>query len=172
MQYAVLLGGVNVGGRTIKSDELKKSFVKGGFRNPQTVLASGNVVIESQKSAAGIKSEVESFLFKDFKFRVRVFVIPFDKLKRLIAVRPFHTVGPEYHQYLIFRENEEEADLSELQMDDNTEAVLQSTGIIYWRVLKGFTLESPFARYLAKLSRKEFTTTRNVNTLIKILAKK
>ena len=47
MMYAVLLGGVNIGGRTVKSDELKQSFIKAGFKNPQTVLASGNVIISS-----------------------------------------------------------------------------------------------------------------------------
>ena len=49
MKYAVLLGAVNVGKRTVKSDALKIAFEKGGFENPQTVLATGNVVIQSAK---------------------------------------------------------------------------------------------------------------------------
>lgn len=171
MLYAVLLGGVNIGGRTVKSDELKKSFIKAGFKGPQTVLATGNVVIESKKSAESLRREIETFLLKEFKFNVRVFVISFDTLKNIVDTYPFTKAGPEYHRYIIFRESDSELSLSDLQLDDKTEAVLPGKGIIYWRVLKGLTLDSVFAKYLAKISRKEFSTTRNVNTLEKILAK-
>ncbi|MCO6462088.1 MAG: DUF1697 domain-containing protein [Saprospiraceae bacterium] len=172
MQYAVLLGGVNLGGRTVKSDDLKQTFTKTGFENPQTVLASGNVIIQSEKTREELKLEIEALLKKDFQFEIRAYVIDFDSLQKVVDDYPFTVNDQVSHRYIIFRENTIEMDLSQVITDENTEQVLQKPGFIYWKVLKGLTLESNFAKYYNRLARKEFFTNRNINTLVKILAKK
>ncbi|GAB1398174.1 DUF1697 domain-containing protein [Saprospiraceae bacterium] len=169
MMYAVLLGGVNIGGRTVKSDELKQSFIKAGFKNPQTVLASGNVIISSDKNTDDLKNEIEAFLLKDFNFSIQVIVVDFVTLQKIVEAYPFQEAGPEYHRYIIFREKDTLLDTKMVQAE--TEAIVQYKNIIYWCVLKGMTLESVFSKYQAKLARKEFSTTRNINTIEKILAK-
>ena len=54
--YIALLRGVNVGGITVKSADLKDVFESLGFESVRTVLASGNVAFESdQADAAALK---------------------------------------------------------------------------------------------------------------------
>jgi hypothetical protein len=42
-------------------------------------------------------------------------------------------------------------------------------GMIYWRVPKGSTLQSGFAKYLTKARYRDAHTNRNINTLRKII---
>ena len=47
-RYAAFLRGVNVGGVNLKMAEVAKTLEDAGFTNVQTILASGNVVLESR----------------------------------------------------------------------------------------------------------------------------
>src|SRR5260221_10646488 len=50
MKYIAFLRGINVGGNNlIKMSDLKKQFEDLGFTNVQTVIASGNVIFETDK---------------------------------------------------------------------------------------------------------------------------
>src|SRR5690625_3373583 len=89
MKFAVLLRGVNIGGRKVKSAELKNSFSRAGFENSKTVLATGNVIIESKKTAEELKPQIEQFLLADFKFPIKVLVLRMEDLKRMITHYPF-----------------------------------------------------------------------------------
>jgi uncharacterized protein (DUF1697 family) len=48
------LRAVNVGGRVLKSDALKKAFESAGATDPETFLASGNVVFSPNVSRGRI----------------------------------------------------------------------------------------------------------------------
>ena len=48
-QFVALLRGVNVGGITVKSAELRALFDELGFTDVRTVLASGNVAFDAAK---------------------------------------------------------------------------------------------------------------------------
>lgn len=68
-QYVAFLRGINVGGHgLIKMIDLKKAFEKMGFENVRTLLASGNVVFESEQTDnKALTTEIESFLKKAFE---------------------------------------------------------------------------------------------------------
>jgi len=72
--YIAFLRGINVGGNTlITMADLKKSFEKMGLKNVRTVLASGNVVFESeQKDTTVIIREIESGLKLEFNRDINV----------------------------------------------------------------------------------------------------
>ena len=169
MKYAVLLRGVNIGGRKVKSQELKDCFTKAGFSNPQTVLATGNVVISSKKSPEQLKVQIETSLLAAFNFPIEVLVIGCDKLARIVKHYPFNNVGPEFHRYIIFKDAPSEP--PDMELERELEAVQSGDEVLYWRVLKGHTLDSDFAKQSARTARARFSTTRNMNTLEKILAK-
>lgn len=174
MQYIILLRGVNVGGRTIKMDELKKSFEEGGYSNVITVLQTGNVIIESkEKNTDKVHKAVESLLTKTFNYPAKVTVITLEYLKAVIENYPFTKYGPEFHRYAVFTENGfgKEMIKQENELDKSVEEIKAGKKVLYWRVLKGHTLDSAFGKYMAKAGTKHFLTNRNVNTLEKILAK-
>ena len=65
--YAVLLRGINVGGKNkMPMAQLKSCLEDLGCENVQTYIASGNVVCSSAKSAADLAAEIEAELPKTF----------------------------------------------------------------------------------------------------------
>jgi uncharacterized protein (DUF1697 family) len=69
-QYIALLRGVNVGGITVKSADLRTVFEELGYDGVRTVLASGNVVFESpSRTARGtLKRRIEAALRDRFGY--------------------------------------------------------------------------------------------------------
>lgn len=174
MKYALLLRGVNIGGRTIKSADLRACFEAAGFEGADTVLQTGNVLIESAAQDTGkLKRKIEKLLEESFGYSVSVQVVGAERLAEIIKAYPFRNVGRDMHRYVIFVERGMEGDLAALgsDLDDAMEAVRVGNGVVYWRVLKGNTLDSAFGKRLAKFSATNFTTTRNMNTLEKVSAR-
>lgn len=174
MQYVILLRGINVGGRTIKMDELKSCFEKAGYKNVITVLQTGNVILESKEKNTGkVQKAVEALLAQTFDYPAKVLVITPVQLASVIEQYPFTQYGAEYHRYAYFTDKRSEKELATQagNLDKLTEEIATGEGVIYWRVLKGHTLDSAFGKYTAKAAVKHFLTNRNLNTLEKILAK-
>jgi uncharacterized protein (DUF1697 family) len=75
-RYVALLRAVNVGGRVIKMDELRRVFESLAFANVQTFIASGNVIFEAAVAAkpAAIEEMIEAGLQKAFKYPIPTFV--------------------------------------------------------------------------------------------------
>src|SRR5699024_2298078 len=60
--FIVLLRGVNVGGITIRMADLRRRLAGGGFAGVQTVLASGNVLVESPLPSAEVGAQIQQIL--------------------------------------------------------------------------------------------------------------
>jgi uncharacterized protein (DUF1697 family) len=69
MKCVVLLRGINVGGKNkVPMVILRKRVEELGFPNVSTFIASGNVILESNKPADEIKAQLEKSLPESFKF--------------------------------------------------------------------------------------------------------
>src|SRR6185295_14812498 len=67
-RYLVLLRGINVGGRNkVPMAGLRELLESHGHTKVSTYIASGNVILSSDRSAAAIKRELEEALPKTFK---------------------------------------------------------------------------------------------------------
>lgn len=62
MKRAALLRGVNLGGRKLLMTDLAAICTALGYGSPRTLLASGNVVFDSDAPAAQIERELEAAL--------------------------------------------------------------------------------------------------------------
>jgi uncharacterized protein (DUF1697 family) len=171
MKYVALLRGINIGGRVIKMAELKILFEDLGLTQAQTVLQSGNVVFEGG-SAATRKQTIEDGLNKKFHYPAKVQVYSLPTLQKIVDACPFET-SSEYHNYVLFFENglEQQLVTAANDLDMTNEEVRLGEGVVYWRVLKGLTLQSPLAKCLVKAQYKNYHTNRNINTLQKIIIK-
>ena len=108
IRSAALLRGINVGGhRMIRKDELKAIFEGCGLSDVRTVLASGNVVFTSDKTAEGaLKERIEGALSDALGYRVDVMVRTIAYLNDLVALDPFADVGSgDGHNYVTFLTN-------------------------------------------------------------------
>ena len=170
-KYVAFLRGINVGGRIIKMADLAACCEKVGLNQVKTVLQTGNVVFESDASATKLKKLLEDTLSTTFDYPAKVQVLSIPELQKMIDAYPFGEPKEGAHDYIIFIENKlEQSLLSEEYELATDEKVAAGKGVIYWRVEKGQTLKSSFAKLLAKAKYKEFNTNRNLNTLKKIAA--
>src|SRR6266576_3131034 len=110
--YVAFLRGVNVGGRIIKMADLKVCFEKMSFKQVKTILQTGNVVFESDKTdTAKLKGQIEEMLTDTFNYPAKVQVISLENLKKIVEANPFADAPADYHQYVIFIENDLEISL-------------------------------------------------------------
>lgn len=169
-RWIALLRGVNVGGRTIKMAELRSALEGAGLENVETVLQSGNVMFDSPDGAARLKDRLETTLRDRFGYDAKVQVIERDELRKIVDAYPLGKADASRHDYVIFLERGLERELAAEEAELGAqELVAAGDGIVYWRVDKGSTLKSNFAKLLTKAKYRDFNTNRNMNTLRKLL---
>ena len=107
-RYLVLFRGINVGGRNkVPMAALRDLLESHGHTKVSTYIASGNVIMSSDRSAADIKRELEDALPKTFKLDsdlIAVLVLTRTQLKRVVRDRPkgFGDQPGRYHSDAIF----------------------------------------------------------------------
>ncbi|GAA4172391.1 DUF1697 domain-containing protein [Gryllotalpicola koreensis] len=172
--YVALLRGVNVGGITIRSAELGELFRSLGFGGVRTVLASGNVVFESDETdAAQLKARIEAALRERFGYDAWIVLLTKGKLAEIVAGFPFDAEREGWHPYVLFASDA--THLAELlaaapTLDPAEEIVAAGDGVLYWqlKIAVGST-NTKLAKLAAKPRFKPTTTNRNLRTLRKLL---
>ncbi|MFN3490053.1 MAG: DUF1697 domain-containing protein, partial [Emticicia sp.] len=160
--------GINVGNIRIKMPDLKKAFQEMGFQNAITYLQTGNVVFESEKNILEIKAILEKGLSETFHYQAFVLLYDFDVLEEIVAKYPFEK-DENNHAYVIFVEGESVFEELATIAESVDEEIAEGNTVLYWKVLKGESLITPFAKITAKAKYKSSTTVRNINTLEKML---
>jgi uncharacterized protein (DUF1697 family) len=87
--YIALLRAVNVGGRQLKMDDLKRIAVELGLGSPRTFIASGNLLFVSKKREAIVKRELETALTGHMGKTVEVMVRTAEEMDGVVAANPF-----------------------------------------------------------------------------------
>lgn len=169
-KFAVLLRGVNVGGRKVSMSELKSVVEKQGFGNVSTLLQSGNVILSSDLPAVKIEPLLEKVIGEKFGYVARVFVYPMKTLQAIVKHYPFGN-DPNFQHYVIFLKAIDPHDLANMPHDRSLEALEPGKGVVYWKVRKGYTIKSTFSKQLVKTAYKNRHTVRNINTLNKMIVK-
>jgi uncharacterized protein (DUF1697 family) len=168
--YAVFLRGVNVGGITIKMAELKTALKSRPFTGVKTLLASGNVVLASDLSPAGVKKEFEACLRESFGYDAWVVVLAADRVGKLVAACPYPADDASTHTYLTL--GSDAGVLAELYEAgsalDGAQVTVLGPEALAWLAPAGGTLDSPFSKLSSKPKYKASTTTRNLRTMIKV----
>jgi uncharacterized protein (DUF1697 family) len=91
MRFVAFLRGINVGGQgLVRMDDLKKAFAAMGLKGVRTVLASGNVVFESERSdGRRLAAAIAAGLRQAFARAFGVIVRGWDELEALRSADPF-----------------------------------------------------------------------------------
>jgi uncharacterized protein (DUF1697 family) len=176
IKYCGFLRGINVGGNVlIKMADLKKVFEKMGFKNVQTLLASGNIVFESEQSdRKKLTDEIEMELKKKFKKDIKIILRSRDDLKKLQKAEPFKSIKitPDIRRYITFLP--EKTNAKEITIPYSSEKgefrIIESTPLEVFSVID-LSKGKGTVDYM-KFLEKEFgskITTRNWNTIEKVL---
>jgi len=170
MRYVILLRGVNVGGVTVKMAELRELLTGLGYDDVKTVLASGNALATSTASGAEVKSAVEGALKSRFGYDAVVHVLTSDALRTAFDGYPFERGRDGWHDYALFVSDAAvQQAILELDLDAEHEQAAGGDGVVYWTVPKGDTLDSELGKAIGKASYRPYVTSRNLNTLEKLL---
>jgi uncharacterized protein (DUF1697 family) len=106
--YLVLLRGINVGGKNkVPMAPLRELLEKLGYEKVSTYIASGNVILSSDRPAAEIKREIEEVLPKTFRLDsdlIAVLVLSHAQLRAVVRKKPkgFGEHPDTYHSDAIF----------------------------------------------------------------------
>ncbi len=170
-KYAVFLRGVNVGGVNLKMAEVATALTDAGFTAVRTILASGNVLLESSAKAAGVRKKAEAALRERFGYEAWVLAYDVDAVRAVLDAYPYEPEVDGYQSYVTFVADtavlDELAGLGKQAGPD--EKISRGDGVIYWQVPKGSTLDSTIGKTMGKPRYKSSTTTRNLRTLAKLL---
>lgn len=161
--FIALLRAVNVGGTgKLPMTELKSMCESAGFTAVRTYIASGNVVFDSGKSAATVKTALEAALLAYAGKAVRVLVRSAPELAEVLANNPFPEKAPN-RTVAIFLDLAPPADTLATLAGRKDELIQLGTREIYVHYGDGM------ADSTLKIRAASEGTARNLNTIAKLV---
>lgn len=171
----VLLRGINVGGKNkIPMSDLKKCLEGLGFSNVSTYIASGNVILKSNKCAEDIKAQIEEALPENFKLNnefIKVLVLTRDQFQSVIDNKPkgFGEQPEKYHSDAIFLMGIDSAQaMPVFDPREGVDKVWPGDGVIYSQRLSSQRTKSRLSKIMGTPIYRSMTI-RNWNTTTRLL---
>ena len=168
-KYAAFLRGVNVGGVNLKMAEVAAALTDAGFTAVRTILASGNVVLESSSGVSAVRKKAEAALRDRFGYDAWVLAYTIDTVRAIDDAYPFEREVDGFQSYVTFVTDPTVLDELAALAAGPKEKIARGEGVIYWQVPKGSTLDSTIGKTMGTRRYKSSTTTRNLRTLAKVL---
>lgn len=173
--YVILLRGINVGGKNkVPMADLRKCLDELGFSRVSTYIASGNVLLESDKGPDDIRAQIEEVLPKTFKLDselIRVLVMTRAQLQAIVAHKPegFGDQPEKYHSDAIFLIDIDAAQaMPVFSPREGVDTVWPGDGVIYSQRLSAERTKSRLNQIMASPLYKSMTI-RNWSTTTKLL---
>ena len=176
IKYVALLRGINVGGsKLIKMAELNRIFVSLGLKNVRTYIQSGNVLFESSRAdSVALTRHIEKGLHAGAGFEIPVVLRTIPELEAIVRLNPFKKVAADaaaklYVTFLV-EALKAKPKIPLLSPKKDCEIIHVTPREVFTVT---FAMPSGRAGEWMAFIEKEFgksVTTRNWNTVIKILA--
>lgn len=175
MRYALLLRGVNVGGKNkIAMSDLKTCLEKLGFTEVSTLLNSGNAVFSSTpEDARRLAKKIEKALIQGFQFDselIRVLVLSREQLGQVIESAPkgFGSQPELYHSDVAFLiEGDATEAMKEFTCHPEVDTVWAGEGAVFYQRLSSQLTKSRLSKILSSPIYK-LLTIRTWNTVNKL----
>jgi uncharacterized protein (DUF1697 family) len=175
-RYVAFLRGMNLGGRRIKNEELRRHFEEIGFEEVSTFRASGNVIFAAPKREAESKlaARAEAELGKRLGYEVPVFLRSDEEVAGVAAQEPFDPQAVEKSKgklQVSFLEKKPSAAAREkvLAMATEEDLVALEGRELYWLPSGGLLESSLDLKAIEKLLGTD--TRRTMGTIEQIAAK-
>jgi uncharacterized protein (DUF1697 family) len=174
--YAILLRGINVGGKNkISMAELKLGLEELGFEKVETYINSGNVFLDSDWPPKQIQDQIEELLPVKFKLDsslIKVLVLSHLDLQGVIDQAPpgFGAEPAKYHSDVIF--------LMDISIDDalpvfsireGVDQFWPGHGVVYFQRLSAQRVKSRMGKIVGTPAYKSMTI-RSWSTVTKLSA--
>ncbi len=169
ISYALLLRAVNVGGRKLPMADLRALLTELGHTGVQTILASGQAIVISDRKPADIAGELEKRLDSELGLRSEVMIRSGRQLASIVEHNPYPGAGQAGNKYgvVFFQSAVTAAQLEPLTGKDWAPDGFEARDSeIYLSLPNGFGV-SKLAMSAGKL-KGNAGTTRNWNTVLKL----
>lgn len=174
MNHLILFRSLNINQRNLKMEELKAFFFSLGFNKVETIIQSGNVIVESNRDSQELELFIEEQFKLNFNFESKVFVRNLSEMENLLKDYPFNdeqvipytSKDPEVeHQYIVFLKEPCPKHLEDSLSTDNDCVIIHDKEIYLLT-----SLSIRFSKVIKKISKTfELVTIRNLNTTQKCL---
>jgi uncharacterized protein (DUF1697 family) len=174
--YVAFLRAINVGGHTVKMDQLRSLFEAMGFAGVETFIASGNVIFQSKSTnTASLERKIEQHLLRALGYEVRTFVRATAELAGVANDQPFSEVelnakGNTLYVGFLADQPSNEATKKVLSLCCATDALAIKGREVYWLCRTRFG-DSAVSGALLEKTLTQRATLRNINTVVRIAAK-
>lgn len=171
-KYIAFLRAINVGGRVVKMDDLKKMLAMPGFKNIATYIQSGNIVFEHNETDKELLiNKIETKLLKALGYEVKTFLKTPGELEMVIRKNPFKRYAEDMNLHVSFLSGnpESEAVKQLLLLQTEYEQFRFAGSEAYILVKKGAYGETKFSNTFLEKKLNVAATTRNWNTVNKML---
>jgi uncharacterized protein (DUF1697 family) len=175
--YVILLRGINVGGKNKVSMEALRKCLEGlGFSDVSTYIASGNVILRSDKSAEEVQARIEKVLPERFNLDdelIKALVLTVGQLQAVVDDKPaeFGEHPDEHHSDAIFLMGIDSAQaMSVFAPREGVDKVWPGNHVIYSQRLSALRTKSRLNRIMASPLYKSMTI-RSWSTVVKLLDK-
>jgi uncharacterized protein (DUF1697 family) len=173
--YVVLLRGINVGGKNkVPMITLRECLSELGFANVATYIASGNVLLGSDKKPTEIATIIEEALPKAFRLdstMIKVLVLSHKQLRAVVDGKPegFGEEPDKYYSDAIFLMDVPATEAMEaFNPREGVDAVWAGHGVIYSQRLGAERTKSRLGAIVMSPHYK-FMTIRSWNTVTKLM---
>ncbi len=175
-KYVAFLRAINVGGHTVKMDQLRSLFEALELPNVETFIASGNVIFDSStENLQVLESKIEDHLHKTLGYKVATFLRATSELAQVARHKPFtdaelNAEGHGLYVGFLAHKPGNEAIQKLLACATPVDDFHIHGREVYWLCRTRFS-ESEFSGARLEKTLGMQTTLRNVTTIRKITAK-
>ena len=174
-KYIAFLRAINVGGRNVTMEELRRLFTAAGFRAVETFIASGNVIFEAPRANdAALEKQIEDFLQRALGYEVTVFVRTNAEIAAVARYKPFSesqlAAALALNVAFLAAPLSPEATRALLALRTDIDDFHCRGREVYW-LCKQRQSDSKFSNAVFERVLKLRATFRNVNTVVKLAAR-
>ena len=175
-KYIAFLRAINVGGHTVKMDQLRDLFEELGFANVETFIASGNVIFDTKSSnTKSLEGKIEKHLAKALGYEVKTFVRSVTELAEIASHPSFSdeelaTEGNTLFVCFVADRPTNDAKKKLLSLASPIDGFHINEREVYW-LYRRSNGESKFYGPPLEKSLGMQTTVRNVNTVQRLVKK-
>jgi len=170
-KFAVFLSGVNVGGNNIiKMSELKSALTVNGFKNVESYINSGNIIVSHNDDMAKVKNIIKEIIESEFKLNIEMVIKTESGIGGIIRNDPFNKTEDDNSKKVVVMLSGT-ADKKMVSMFKNDERIEENyyhhDDLIYVYYHNGAGKSKFTTSYIEK-KLNVFCTARNWNTILKM----
>ena len=175
-RYVAFLRAINVGGHTVKMEELRRHFAAFGIEGATTFIASGNVLFEAAEAdSPALERRIEHGLHQALGYEVTTFVRSDAEIAAVAGFVPFPdaTAAPGDTSYVLFLQQAPDAAVRRrvAALSNDADLFRVHERELYW-LRRGSLLESTVKDVeISRALGRAQTTSRNLNTVRRLAAK-